>query len=123
MSTLHFLCYFQQTCAGRCDCLYGHECLEIRRNGQAMCQDKRSICTQSTVSPTTRFDLFETCRGCIGFCVLSRQVPTYHCCDCPPPPPKRRCFPSTAKISLKNGKFVKMSQLQVADQVQIGTHI
>ena len=33
------------------------------------------------------------------------------------------CFPSTAKVTLENGKSIKMSELQVGDRVQTGTDI
>ena len=31
-----------------------------------------------------------------------------------------KCFPSFAKVSLKNGKSVRMSELQIGDEVQTG---
>ena len=31
------------------------------------------------------------------------------------------CFPSTATVQLQNGKMVKMSELQIDDQVKTGT--
>ena len=43
----------------------------------------------------------------------------FSCCDCV----KRetpRCFPSTSKVNLENGKSVPMSDLQLGDQVQTG---
>ena len=36
---------------------------------------------------------------------------------------KKRCFPSTAKLNLKNGESVTMSELQVGDRVQTGKHV
>ena len=33
------------------------------------------------------------------------------------------CFPSTAKVILKNGNSVLMSQLQIEDQVQTGIRL
>ena len=33
------------------------------------------------------------------------------------------CFPSTAKVHLKNGKVVTMSELKIGDQIQTGTNI
>ena len=35
------------------------------------------------------------------------------CCGC-----KRSCFPSTARVSLENGKSVMMSELRIGDKVQ-----
>ena len=32
------------------------------------------------------------------------------------------CFPSTAKVNLKNGKVVPMSDLKIGDEVQTGTN-
>ena len=37
-----------------------------------------------------------------------------HSCDC------GLCFPSTARVSLENGKLVTMGELQIGDQVQTG---
>ena len=65
----------------------------------------------------------------------------FHCCFCsgtattstttttttttttrppPPPPPSKKCFPSTAKVKLESGKLVKMSELQIGDQIETG---
>ena len=33
------------------------------------------------------------------------------------------CFPSTAKVNLKDGKVVTMSELKIGDQVKTGTDI
>ena len=46
----------------------------------------------------------------------------------PPPPPKQPppsggCFPSTARVTLKNGKSITMSELQTGDKVQTGRGI
>ena len=68
-----------------------------------------------------------TCQGCGALCRTNGRN-TFHCCSCPPPPPpppppKRGCFPSTARVSLENGKSVMMSELQEEDHVQIGIYI
>ena len=39
------------------------------------------------------------------------------CCNCP------ACFPSTSRVSLENGKFKTMLELNVGDQVQTGMSI
>ena len=57
----------------------------------------------------------------------------FYCCTCldevtptttaaPPLPSSPPCFPSHAKMSLKNGNTVMMSELQIGDQVQTGTN-
>ena len=33
------------------------------------------------------------------------------------------CFPSTAKVTLNNGKSITMSELEIGDKVQTGTCI
>ena len=38
-----------------------------------------------------------------------------YCCEC------GSCFPSTARVSLENGKSLTMSELQTGDRVQTGT--
>ena len=38
------------------------------------------------------------------------------CCDC-----GGSCFPSTARLTLENGKFKTMSELNMEDKVQTGT--
>ena len=38
----------------------------------------------------------------------------------PPPPSGGSCFPSVAKVQVKNGKSVAMSELKNGDQVQTG---
>ena len=74
--------------------------------------------------------------NCIASC---DRINTYFCCFCdgesttstttstttttkppPPPPAKNKCFPSTARVTLKDGKTVTMSQLKIGDQVQTG---
>ena len=40
------------------------------------------------------------------------------CCKCKDNTPK--CFPAPARVSLENGKFVKISELQPGDRVQTG---
>ena len=37
-------------------------------------------------------------------------------------PNRGGCFPSTARVKLDNGESVRMSELQVGDKVQTGTH-
>ena len=79
--------------------------------------------------------------GCqrIGFCRFSfyqdAKCPVYNsgakCCYCPSGWGTNcncfhgsdigSCFPSSATVSLENGKSVTMSQLQIGDQVQTGT--
>ena len=47
----------------------------------------------------------------------------YYCCKCkppPPPPPRPACFPSDAKVDVENGKSIRMSELQIRDQLQTG---
>ena len=34
-----------------------------------------------------------------------------------------KCFPSFSKVSLSNGKSVRMSELQIGDEVQSGMHL
>ena len=52
---------------------------------------------------------------------------TYHCCVAPPPPPppppQEKCFPSSARVILENGKSVTMSELQIGDRVQTGKYM
>ena len=38
----------------------------------------------------------------------------------PPPPPPPSCFPSTARVTLENGKSVTMSELRKGDKVEAG---
>ena len=65
---------------------------------------------------------------CIGECKTD-GVTSYHCChSCPTPPPPPSssgggCFPSSATVSIENGKSISMSNLQVGDRVQTGIHI
>ena len=40
------------------------------------------------------------------------------CCDCQEQ--TKKCFPSTSKVNLANGRSVKMSELKLGDQVQTG---
>ena len=114
---IHFSFYFQQTCD------YNSECLEHRSSDVAYCVPTNHVCSDKV----TLSDADGICDGCIALCLDRRagrnEDYAYHCCDCPPPPPPRRCFPSTAKVSLENGISVKMSELQVGDHVQIGIHI
>ena len=42
------------------------------------------------------------------------------CCTCENHTPK--CFPSAARVSLENGKLVKIAELQTGDRVQTGGH-
>ena len=84
---------------------------------------------------TTTKSTVAKCGGCIVQCPIEQYGPnppktTYHCCRCPPPPrtpptppPKGKCFPSTAKVSLENGKYVTMSELRTEDKVQTGIHL
>ena len=46
----------------------------------------------------------------------------FSCCDCVRRK-KPRCFPSSSKVNLKNGKSVPMSDLQLGDQVQTGKKV
>ena len=49
--------------------------------------------------------------GC--YCETAENSGQHECCDC-------RCFPSTAKVNLQNGKTLTMSELQIGDKVQTG---
>ena len=40
----------------------------------------------------------------------------------PPPPSGGGCFPSSAKVKIETGKYVRMSELQIGDQVQAGRY-
>ena len=40
------------------------------------------------------------------------------CCKCQKK--KKVCFPAAARVSLENGKHIKMSELQIGDRVQTG---
>ena len=132
-----FLFYSQQYCPeeGECDCHWSVECLRIYQFGRAQCDWKDSFCpdTLPTTNPTK--STVAKCGGCIVQCPIEQYGPnppktTYHCCRCPPPPrtpptppPKGKCFPSTAKVSLENGKYVTMSELRTEDKVQTGIHL
>ena len=78
---------------------------------------------------------FEICCPCYCPCSWCRVTRGQErCCDCPttttttppppppppPPPSGGGCFPSVAKVGLKNGEIIRMSDLQVGDQVQTG---
>ena len=78
---------------------------------------------------------YDTCdrskngRGCIGWfrdyiceidversCKYACFPDILSCCDCKKP----KCFPSTSKVKLANGKSVTMSEVKLGDQVQTG---
>ena len=55
---------------------------------------------------------------CGGNCKNRCYPDSRSCCDCTYPP--KECFPSTSKVKLADGKSVRMSELQLGDQVQTG---
>ena len=63
-------------------------------------------------------------RSCPTMCV-AKCGDNYHCCKGTPtvtkaPPASSVCIPSSARVSLENGKSVTMSDLQIGDKVQTG---
>ena len=56
----------------------------------------------------------------VAFVTTSTTTATTTTTRPPPPPPSKKCFPSTAKVKLESGKFVKMSELQIGDQIKTG---
>ena len=60
------------------------------------------------------------CQGAIKYECQNVCWPDFlSCCDCR----KRKtpkCFPSSSKVNLENGKSVPMSDLQLGDQVKTG---
>ena len=123
---INFSFYFQQTCiTPGCDCFYDSQCLKVYSNNLGRCTSKEDVCPDKV----RESDRSRKCRGCIAQCFDRRAGRngrySLYCCDCPPPPPPpvTRCFPSTATVSLENGKSVKMSELQVTDKVQIRMYL
>lgn len=55
--------------------------------------------------------------GLIQLTPYSREICRF---PCPPRHLFPSCFPSTASVTLKNGKQIAMGELQVGDQVQTG---
>ena len=131
--------YFQQLCH---QCL----CLSVSRN-TSYCGNHLEDTCEETFNHTAYFTLCP--KMCICVCGPI-ETQTWHCCntdavpECPPYPPlptttppptpttttavededcETNCFPSSAKVLLKNGKPVSMSELKVGDRVQMGTYI
>ena len=58
------------------------------------------------------------CKPCGCKCgMCESREGTLNCCTCTG---KKTCFPSSARVSLENGKTVRMSELQIGDRVQTG---
>ena len=62
------------------------------------------------------------CGDCIENCEYKdcdvNTIPK--CCKCKDYTPK--CFPAGARVSLENGKLIKMSELQTGDRLQTSGH-
>ena len=89
-------------------------------------------CVQSNEKP---FQLFYTCAFMgksvkIQFCsfysillfYLYFVVTTTTTTTTPSPSSSSGCFPSESRVKLENGKLVAMSELQIGDKIQTGTH-
>ena len=99
-----------------------------------------NICSQHLDFALNETERAEMCGSQVAFCAsISGQtaVLAYYCTTCPTttttatttttttqaPSGGSSCFPSAARVFLKSGKSVPMSELQVGDHVQIGRHI
>ena len=101
-------------CCGclKCGCACGFATTEVL-NGRVQCRGCNCKCGQYY---DPRSNLFE-CAPCYcqdkGECDCDTG-----CCEC-----GNGCFPSTARLTLENGKFKTMSELNMGDKVQTGTDI
>ena len=55
---------------------------------------------------------------CGNRCICYSRNSLPNCCDC-----RVKCFPAAARVSIENGKSIRMSELQVGDRVQSGRQI
>lgn len=70
---------------------------------------------QWIVVPTVRVETSTAC-GCTCGQYYNHDNGKFQCNGC-------GCFPSTASVSLENGKSIKMSELKIGDQVQTGIYV